>query len=43
MSMVTPYNRVWFGIEVWDEYGYDILEAHRVLSSVCCVIGGQKV
>ena len=30
MSMVTLYNRVWFGTEVWDEYGHDILEAHRV-------------
>ena len=35
MAMVTLYNRVWFGTEVWDEYGHDILEAHRVLWSVC--------
>ena len=43
MSMVSLYNKVWFGTEVWDEYGHDILEGYRVLRSVCCFIEGQKV
>ena len=42
-SMVSLYNKVWFGTEVWDEYGHDILEGHRVLRNVCCFIEGQKV
>ena len=40
---VSLYNEVWFGTEVWDEYGHDILEGHRVLKSVCCFIEGQKM
>ena len=43
MSMVSLCNKVWFGTEVWDEYGHEIFEAHRVLGSVGCVIEGQKV
>ena len=41
MSMVTLYNRVWFGTEVWDEYGYDILR-HTGYCRVCVVVLGVK-
>ena len=35
---VSLYDKVWFGIEVWDEDGNDILRAYRVWGSVRSVI-----
>ena len=35
---VSLYNEVWFGTEVWDKDGHDILRAYRVWSSVRSVI-----
>ena len=35
---VSLYDRVWFGTEVWDEDGHDILRAYRVWGSVRGVI-----
>ena len=35
---VSLYDKVWFGTEVWDEDGHDILRAYRVWGSVQGVI-----
>ena len=32
--IVSLYNEVWFGTEVWDKDGHDILRAYRVWGSV---------
>ena len=32
------YDKIWFGTEVWDEDGHDILRAYRVWGSVRSVI-----
>ena len=36
--IVSLYNEVWFGTEVWDKDGHDILRAYRVWGSVWGVI-----
>ena len=35
---VSLYDNVWFGTEVWDVDGHDILRAYRVWGSVRSVI-----
>ena len=35
---VSLYGKVWFGTEVWDNDGHDILRAYRVWGSVRSVI-----